>query len=247
MVVFLAVLAHISPIFGLAVAIIAAVEVTVLAATSSRLRSLMDGDLACQSASQSCLIESLTGISTLKASGAEEATLGRWSGLLAKQLRASAERGRFMAKIDAGLTAMRVFSPLLLLWMGAIQVEKGSMTLGTMLAVNALAAAFLQPVGSLVLSAQRLQQAGAHLERIADVMRAEPEQDRSGVHPAPRLNGKIELRNVSFRYDAHSPKVLDNVSLTIYPGQKAAVVGRTGSGKSTLAKLLLGLYSPTEG
>jgi ABC-type bacteriocin/lantibiotic exporter with double-glycine peptidase domain len=116
-----------------------------------------------------------------------------------------------------------------------------------MLAVNALAAAFLQPVGSLVLSAQRLQLAGAHLERIADVMQAEPEQDRHKVRPAPRLSGKIELRNVSFRYDTHAPNVLDDISLTIYPGQKVAVVGRTGSGKSTLAKLLLGLYLPTEG
>jgi ABC-type bacteriocin/lantibiotic exporter with double-glycine peptidase domain len=121
------------------------------------------------------------------------------------------------------------------------------MTLGTMLAANALAAAFLQPVGSLVLSAQRLQLAAAHLERIADVMRAEPEQDRQKVYSAPRLTGRIELRNVSFAYDANAPKVLDNISLTICPGQTVALVGRTGSGKSTLARLLLGLYRPTEG
>ncbi len=246
-VVFLAVLAHIAPPFALAVLMIATVEGTILAATNRRLQALVDSDLASQSGSQACLIESLMGISTLKASGAEESTFGRWSGLLAKQLRASAERSRYVARIDAALTAIRVFSPLLLLWMGAIQVDEGHMSLGTMLAVNALAAAFLQPVGSLVLSAQRLQLAGAHLERIADVMQTKPEQDPSEVHPAPRLSGKIELRNVSFRYDSRSPKVLDNISLTIYPGQKAAIVGRTGSGKSTLAKLLLGLYSPTEG
>ncbi len=246
-VVFLAVLAHISPRFGLAVLIIALVEVAILVATRQRLHSLMETDLASQSGSQACLIESLTGVSTLKASGAEESTLARWSGLLGKQLGASAQRSHFTARIDAALTVIRVFSPLLLLWMGGIQVLEGSMSLGTMLAVNALAAAFLQPIGSLVLSAQRLQLAGAHLERIADVMQAEPEQDRRKVRPAPRLSGKIELRNVSFRYDSHAPKVLDNLSLTIYPGQKVAVVGRTGSGKSTLAKLLLGLYSPTEG
>ncbi len=246
-VVFLAALARISPIFGVAVLIIALVEVAILAATRQRLHCLMESDLASQSGSQACLIESLMGISTLKASGAEQSTLARWSALLARQLGASAQRSRFMAKIDAALTAVRIFSPLFLLWLGGIQVVQGSMSLGTMLAVNALAAAFLQPVGSLVLSAQRLQLAGAHLERIADVMQAEPEQDRRQVRPAPRLTGRIELRNVSFRYDIHAPKVLDNISLTIYPGQKVAVVGRTGSGKSTLAKLLLGLYSPTEG
>jgi ATP-binding cassette subfamily B protein len=244
---FLGALTRISPIFGLTVLVIALAEVTILAETNQRLHSLVESDLASQSRSQTCLIESLMGITTLKASGAEESTLARWSGLLAKQLGASAERSRFTAKIDAGMAAIHVFSPLLLLWLGGIKVVEGSMSLGTMLAVNALAAAFLQPVGSLVLSAQRLQLAEAHLERIADVMRANPEQDPRKSPPAPRLRGKIELRNVSFRYDAHAPKVLDGISLIIYPGQTVAVVGRTGSGKSTLAKLLLGLYLPTEG
>jgi ABC-type bacteriocin/lantibiotic exporter with double-glycine peptidase domain len=121
------------------------------------------------------------------------------------------------------------------------------MSLGTMLAGNALAVAFLQPVASLFASAQRIQFAGAHIERIADVLQAKPEQDKRAVSSAPPLSGKIELRAVSFRYNAHGAKVLDNISLTIYPGQKIALVGRTGSGKSTLAKLLLGLYAPTEG
>jgi ABC-type bacteriocin/lantibiotic exporter with double-glycine peptidase domain len=166
---------------------------------------------------------------------------------LARQLDTSAQRSRYSARVDAAIGFIRTFSPLSLLWLGGALVLKGSMSLGTMLAVNALAAAFLQPVASLVMSAQRLQLAGAHLERIADVMQAEPEQDLCAVFPAPPLSGRIELRNISFRYDAHSPKVLDNISVTIYPGQKVALVGRTGSGKSTLAKLLLGLYQPTEG
>jgi ABC-type bacteriocin/lantibiotic exporter with double-glycine peptidase domain len=116
-----------------------------------------------------------------------------------------------------------------------------------MLAINALSAAFLQPVSSLVLGAQRLQLTAANLDRIADVMQAKSEQNPGDIRFTPKLTGKIELRNVSFRYDSHSPKVLDRISFTIYPGQKVALVGRTGSGKSTLAKLLLGLYMPTEG
>jgi ABC-type bacteriocin/lantibiotic exporter with double-glycine peptidase domain len=92
-----------------------------------------------------------------------------------------------------------------------------------------------------------MQLVSAYLERIADVVDAEPEQDSRVVLSAPRLSGKIEFRNVSFRYDPNAPLVLNNVSLVIQPQQKIALVGRTGSGKSTLALLLLGLYSPTEG
>jgi ABC-type bacteriocin/lantibiotic exporter with double-glycine peptidase domain len=67
------------------------------------------------------------------------------------------------------------------------------------------------------------------------------------VQHTPRLTGRIELKHVSFRYDSNAPWVLRDISVTIEPGQKVALVGRTASGKSTLAKLLLGLYTPSEG
>ena len=243
----LAALLRVAPLFGLSALAVAAVEVAILLATSGRLQALVESDLCRQSESQSFLIESLMGICTIKASGAEKRIFTRWSGLLEQQLSTSARRSRFAARIDAAVTGVRTFSPLGLLWLGGVEVLNGSMTLGTMLAVNALATSFLLPVASLVLSVQRVQLARAHVERIADVMQAEPEQRFGSVADGPRLSGKIELRGVSFRYDAHSRKVLDNVSLTIHPGQKVALVGRTGSGKSTLGKLLLGLYLPTEG
>ena len=85
------------------------------------------------------------------------------------------------------------------------------------------------------------------MERLADVLEAEPEQDIHSVQAAPRLYGRIELKNVSFQYDPNAPLVLRDISVTIEPGQKVGLVGSTGSGKSTLAKLLLGLYTPTEG
>ena len=246
-VVFLVALVHVSPLFALAASAIALLEIAVLASAARRLQCLVQSDIAAQSASQSCLIESLAGIETLKASGAERATFGRWSALLLKQLDASARRGSFMAKVEAAMTVLRTFSPLFLIWLGGAMVLDGSMSLGTMLATNALAAAFLQPVGSLVMSAQRVQLAGTHLERIADVMQAKPEQNVRAALPALCLTDRIEIRGVSFRYDSHSSDVLKNVSFDIYSGQKVALVGRTGSGKSTLARLLLGLYMPSEG
>lgn len=116
-----------------------------------------------------------------------------------------------------------------------------------MLSFIALAAAFLTPFSSLVSNLQRMQLVGAYLARLTDVAEARPEQDQGSARQALCLRGRIEVRNLSFRYNTTSPLVLRNVSFVIEPGQKLAVVGRSGSGKSTLVKLLLGLYEPSDG
>jgi ABC-type bacteriocin/lantibiotic exporter with double-glycine peptidase domain len=88
---------------------------------------------------------------------------------------------------------------------------------------------------------------GSYVERIDDVLAAEPEQNRTGTVAPPRLTGRIEVSHVSFRYGPNDPLVVRDVSLVVPPGSTLAIVGRSGSGKSTLAALLLGLHKPTEG
>jgi len=78
-------------------------------------------------------------------------------------------------------------------------------------------------------------------------MDAEPEQDTTTAHQPPRLSGTVRLEDVAFRYDPQTPPILHDINLSINPGQKVAIVGRTGSGKTTLGKLLLGMYLPTQG
>jgi ABC-type bacteriocin/lantibiotic exporter with double-glycine peptidase domain len=244
---YLAILMVRAPCFALLAFGVGLLQVTLVVGASHWLRDLTQRGLAAQSASQSYLVEALRGVATLKASGTEDQALDQWSSLLANELDASLRRDHLSAVLDAGLTTLRTLAPLLLLWVGTFQVLHGAMSLGMMLALITLATAFLQPLSSLVSNGQRLQLVAAHLERIADVVEAPPEQDRRLICHAPRLMGRIELRNISFRYDPNAPRVLRNLSLTIEPGQKVALVGRTGSGKSTLAMLLLGLYTPTEG
>jgi ATP-binding cassette, subfamily B, bacterial len=246
-VAFLVGLLFVSPPFAMAALAAAAVQGGILLATAGRMHRLAGESVASLSASQSYLVEALMGIGTVKASGSEATTLERWSGLFTKQLESSERRGRNSARVDTAMSAVRTLSTLLLLWLGGMLVLNGSLTLGAMLALNGLAAMFLQPVTSLVMSWQRVQLARSNVELIADVMQASPEQDALAVRPVPRLSGAIQLRNVSFRYDANAPDVIRDISLSIRPGQKVALVGRTGCGKSTLAKLLLGLYQPTAG
>jgi ABC-type bacteriocin/lantibiotic exporter with double-glycine peptidase domain len=140
-----------------------------------------------------------------------------------------------------------MLTPSVLLWWGTLLVLKGSMELGTMLALNTLAVALLTPLGSLVSGGMQLQIVRSHLERLSDVVEAEVEQDIQQVQQPPRLKGAITLDHVSFSYDRQSPLVLKDISLHIAAGETVAIVGPTGSGKTTLGKLLLGLYAPTTG
>jgi ABC-type bacteriocin/lantibiotic exporter with double-glycine peptidase domain len=116
-----------------------------------------------------------------------------------------------------------------------------------MLALVTLATSFLAPLSALVESGQQLQVVRSHLERVADVMEAEPEQAPQNVVQPPRLSGHLRLQDVSFQYDPHSAVILHDINVAIRPAQKVAIVGRTGSGKTTLGMLLLGLYLPTSG
>jgi ATP-binding cassette subfamily B protein len=149
--------------------------------------------------------------------------------------------------IEAAQATLRTLSPLVLLWVGAMFVLNGQMSLGTMLAINVLAISFLTPLASLVRNWDTLPLVASHLERIGDVLEAEPEQNLTSVTNVPRLSGSIELKNVDFRYSADSPIILHSISLSIEPGQKVALVGPTGSGKSTLARICMGLYPSTDG
>lgn len=233
---------------GLVLAV-AAVQVALLVGTNRRARALADQDLHAQSAAQGYLVEALNGIAAIKAAGAEERAFDRWASLFTEQLNVSARRGQLAAGVEAALAALRAFAPLALLWLGTARVIAGDMSLGTMLALNALAIAALTPLSSLVTNAQRVALVGAHLERLADVLEAEPEQNEDSARPSasPALSGRIELEEVRFRYDPHAPWALRDVTLTVEPGRKIALVGRSGSGKSTLGRLLLGLYPPTGG
>jgi ABC-type bacteriocin/lantibiotic exporter with double-glycine peptidase domain len=246
-IVYLGVLAWRSPIFGCLVLAIGLLQVVLLLSTNYLLLDLERRTLDKRGKSSAYLIEAISGIASLKAAGAEQRSLSHWSNLFFDQLNVSLQRDSVMAILESALGSLRILSPLVLLWFGSLQVLNGSMTVGTMLALNALGLAFITPLASLVSNWQKMQLVGAHFDRIVDVIAAAPEQQIQQVHSPPALSGQIELRNVRFNYDLNGLPVLHNINLLIKPGQKVAIVGRTGSGKSTLAKLLLGLYLPSEG
>ena len=236
-----------SPLMGLVVLALGAIQVAVFVFSRRRRRELMAQELEATTRAGAYTVQVLAGIETLKAMGREDRAVQHWSNLFVDNLNAALGRGQLGALVDAVISSLRLASPLIVLCLGALQVLSGDLSLGTMLALNALAAGFFAPLSTLVSTAGELQLVENYAERLDDVFNAAPEQDRTKVKQAERLRGRIELEGVSFRYGPLSPMVVQNVSLRIEPGQFVALVGKSGSGKSTLASLLAGLYPPTSG
>jgi ATP-binding cassette subfamily B protein len=246
-ILYLVVLFALSPVLAVIATAAGSLKVLVLLVARHRYAELASRDLESQARSQSYLVQMLVGIETLKLAGAENRALEHWGNLYVDELNVALSRSRLSAAIETIQSLLQIAAPLVLLLVGASLVIDGSLSLGTMLGASALAAGFLAPLANLVNSAMQLQMLGSYVDRIEDVLAAEPEQKRGATVTPPRLSGGVELRDVSFRYGPHDPLVVRDVSVTVEPGTTVAIVGRSGSGKSTLASLLLGLHPPTEG
>ena len=245
--VYTALLVALSPGHAAIVALLSLAQLAVVGLTFRPVHERAQRELAADAAAQSSAIDLLAGVEFLKASGLSGWALRRWTNRFGDAVEAAFRRRRWDTANEAALGLFHAAAPLVLLVYGIVQVRAGTMSLGTMLALNVVAGLLLAPVGQLFGALRYLQTIGSHLERIYDVLTEEPERTRpDGPAPAePR--GSIELRGVDFRYDPGGPLVLEDVSVTVPAGSKLAVVGSTGSGKTTLVRLLTGLLRPTGG
>ena len=226
---------------------IGAAQVGVFVWSRRRQSELMSRSLEAEAKSQAYQVEFLIGMENLKAMGGEHRAMDHWSGMFVDVLNISLLRGQLNSLTDAMMSAMRLGAPLVVMCFGAWQVLQGALTLGGMLALNAVAMGFLSPLSHLVSTLMQMQLLGSYFERIHDVLDTPPEQEAGRVRRSHALGGRICLEKVSFRYGPHAPLVTRGVSVEVQPGQMVAIVGRSGAGKSTLAHLLLGMYLPTEG
>jgi ABC-type bacteriocin/lantibiotic exporter with double-glycine peptidase domain len=231
----------------LMIIVVAAAHVLLVVLMRYKQRELLAETLEISARSQTYQIEMLSGMETLKAMGLEHRAAENWSNLFVDSLNISAQRGRLDAIFAALQNLLRAASTLAIMFYGTYLVLRGGFTLGTMVAFSALAAGFFGPLTSLISAGVQFQMLETYLERINDVLNTAPEQKPGTVVLIEKLSGAISLEGISFRYAKSDPLALKDVSITVPPGARVALVGRTGSGKSTLARLMAGLYEPTAG
>ncbi|MEO8409520.1 MAG: peptidase domain-containing ABC transporter [Propionivibrio sp.] len=200
---------------------------------------------------KSFLMEALGGVETIKGMGIERPVRLKWEKKYVKALEVQYRAQIFHILVGLGSQLLHAATTVAILWMGATLVLEHELSIGQLIAFNALMGSVLAPLMGLVGLWNLLNDAGVAMERLGDVLDLEPEQRPEDVASRivlPDLQGDIRFDNVYFRYgDSDSSYVLENISLEIKSGELVAIVGRSGSGKTTLAKLLVGFYPPTEG
>ena len=195
-------------------------------------------------------IEAIKGIEAVKAASAEsafrDAMLNEFLSVSHKLFKTTF----IVMSWDRVLQTIGLLSTAIFLWVGATQVIQGRLSVGGFVAFSSLTAMGYAAILRVLGFWEKMQKAAVLLNRLNDVFEQEPEQghDRSRLIPVHSLEGRIELRGVSFKYGGpESPDILKNITLDLVPGRMVAVVGRSGSGKTTLVKLIAGLLEPTEG
>ena len=214
------------------------------------LRPLFAGLEESQGKYSSRQIDAIKGIEAVKAASAEnvfrDMMLNEFLAVSRKTFRSS-----FIVRTyDSVLRSIGMISTAIFLWVGAKQVMAGALTIGGFVAFSSLTAIAYSAILRTLGVWDNLQFAAVLLNRLNDIFEQEPEQGRNHARlmPVDSLEGRIQLRGVSFKYGGpEAPNILTNITLDIVPEKIIALVGRSGSGKTTLIKLIAGLLEPTEG
>ncbi|EGA71701.1 toxin secretion ATP-binding protein [Vibrio sinaloensis DSM 21326] len=194
------------------------------------------------------LIESLAGLETVKLFGAQSQFQFRWEEAVAHMANWNIKSRRITDGIQNTAGFVQQASNVGMIILGVYLIAEGDLTMGGLIAATMLSGRAIGPMVQLSLLSTRYNQAKSSMTIIEQVMEMPDEQEEGKryIH-RPIVHGKIELDKVTFHYPESPIASVRDLSLTINPGEKVAIIGRIGSGKTTLERLIMGLYKPTEG
>ncbi len=231
---------------GVALAVLPLFAILTLVATPI-LRNWLNETFNRSADSQAFLVETITGVHSVKAHAAEKNSRDRWEGLYARFIRTgfrATTTGNISNHIGDFLTS---FSSLLILWFGAKLVIDNQFTVGQLVAFQMLSGRVTGPLLRLVQLWQNLQEVLLAVDRIGDILNVPPEAEPGTGLMLPTLQGNVKFDQVFFRYQSEQEPILRGVTFETQPGMFVGIVGRSGSGKSTLSKLIQRLYLPEAG
>jgi subfamily B ATP-binding cassette protein HlyB/CyaB len=221
------------------------------------LRKRLDLKFARGAENQAMLVETISGIQTVKATALEPAFAHRWDNQLAAYVSASFRTQNLASWAHEGVNLIGKLVNAATLWYGAHLVMNGqsagaaasgaALTVGQFVAFNMFAQRVAQPIMRMAQLWTDFQQTGISMARLGDILNTRTEVPPTTAAQLPTLKGRVTLDNIVFRYRPEAAPVLGGVNLDVRPGEVIGIVGRSGSGKSTLTKLVQRLYTPEQG
>ena len=212
-----------------------------------KLRARLEDKFQMGARSNSYLVESITGISTVKSLAIEGSMQRLWEDFLAKYVKSSFELSNLSNILSGIANALSKLMTLAILYLGVGLVIENKLSVGQLIAFQMFAGQFSAPIMRLVGLWNEFQQALLSVDRLGDILNTPKEQENGNAITLSEIKGSVKFDNVSFKYSPNSPTVLQNFSLEVKPNNSIGIVGRSGSGKSTLTRLLQRLYYANEG
>ncbi|UTW09972.1 type I secretion system permease/ATPase [Pseudomonas benzenivorans] len=214
----------------------------------TRLRDTVQKSLALASQRQALLIETLSGLETLKAYGAESERQHEWEKTHGAVTRLDSHARFLSALATNGTLFLQQLAGMSTIVAGVYSIIAGDLSVGALVACYMLGSRVLAPLGQIAGLITRYQQARLTMTS-TDALMALPQERQAKQRPLERtqLKGALDIRQVTFRYPNQSAPALAEVSLRMAAGERIGIIGRSGSGKSTLARLLMGFYEPEQG
>ena len=197
---------------------------------------------------QATLIETLTGLETIKSLGAESPLQRRWEQITGN-IASLGLKTRFLSSSAVNITVfLQQMATVAVVVYGVYLIADGELSLGGLIACTILTGRALAPLAQVAATLSRYHQARAAYTSTSSLMALPLEQSpEKNFLDRAVIRGSIEFRNVTFHYPGQSVAALTDISFKLREGEKVAIIGRIGSGKSTIEKLILGLYEPDEG
>lgn len=212
------------------------------------LKKIVESTYRASAQKNATLIESMNSVATLKTHNAEGLVQRRWEqacGYIAKQ---SVKARNLSNSINYTSAFVQQLAMVAIIILGVYLIAEKELTMGALIATVMLSSRSIQPMAQVANLTANFQQTKMALSTLNDIMQLDIERDenKSYIHRAT-FKGGLEFKNVSFKYPGQDENVLSGINIKIKPGEKVAFIGRIGSGKTTLEKLIMGLYSTTEG